>query len=182
MNCNDFERWLDEGSPEDSAAATHAAHCEACDARLRVARSIDAALVGTIRSNPVAPPELTHVVMRRIADIEVVRPATTWGFVRDAMPWWVRIAAEPAVAVALMLCGLVLWQSPAILAAGAQAFDWLTEVNGKPLAMFASPKGAAIGLGVSISLLPATVWLSRVSFRAVNRATAHATSPHFFRG
>ena len=63
MNCETFERWLDDGCPEaaGSSARAHASACARCAAALGSAREIDATLA---RYRALAPGEFTDQVMK----------------------------------------------------------------------------------------------------------------------
>lgn len=106
MRCDAFERWLDEGMPEADAAEAlaHARDCARCAAALSAAESVEAAL--RMRP-PDAPAGFTAGVMARLT-AEAARPAPA----PRRAPWWLEIAAEPAVWVGL---GLI----PAVAAAAA---------------------------------------------------------------
>ena len=107
MDCGRFARWLDDGMPRAEAdeAGAHASSCERCAASLAAARRLDAALAA---ASARAPAEFTERVMERVAR---ARSARVLGVVEaDALPWWVRAAAEPAAALSLALAALVLWQ------------------------------------------------------------------------
>ncbi len=173
MNCATFERWLDDGMPEAAAreARAHAAGCARCAAALAAAEAIEA---GLARAAFPAPATLTDAVMARIAALEqapvaVVRP---W---RDAFPWWVRAATDPAAVGAAALCGLMFWQWDAIARAGVVAAVWLEKLNTAPAP--AAPAWAS-GLGMQIVLVtllvPASLWLARASFRASEKWFEHA--------
>lgn len=186
MNCRDFERWLDEGMPDGTAARQHSDACDSCRSKLSAAEAMEAALAHGIPSGVAAPAGFTDAVMQRVANLEAARTPQRFGVVRDAFPWWVRAAAEPSTAMALVLCALILWQSPAILAGGVKLFGWLSGINAAPITgVFAKldPQNAPIlALAFGLALLPAAAWLAFVAFRWSNRVVAQATTPHVHRG
>lgn len=122
--CARFERWLDDGmlAEADAAARAHAATCVRCAAALAAAHALDAALE---RSAVAAPDGFADRVMERVARARLARL-----FARvepDALPWWVRTAAEPAAALALGLAALVTWQYPALARLTSVAFQALAS-------------------------------------------------------
>jgi hypothetical protein len=108
-DCAHFERWLDDGLPQTAgvAARAHAASCARCGTALAAARALDAALE---RYAAMAPAGFTARVMERVARARSAR-TLAWNE-PDALPWWVRAAAEPATVLSLGLAALVSWQYP----------------------------------------------------------------------
>lgn len=165
MTCADFTRWLDEGLPESEAPAAraHAAGCARCAAELAAAEAIEAALLHAAFA---APAGLTDAVMARVAALEARHAApVAW---RDAFPWWVRAAGDPAVATASLLCGVMIWQWNAIARAGVAAAEWLGRGGASsPLPAWMTGLGPQIALATL--LIPASLWLARAAFRASER-------------
>jgi hypothetical protein len=122
MDCERFERWLDEGREEEAGAEGHAASCARCGAALAAARVLDAALE---QSTVVAPAGFAERVMERVARARVAR-RLTW-IEPELLPWWVRAAAEPATALSLALAALVLWQYPLLARLATAAFQALAS-------------------------------------------------------
>jgi hypothetical protein len=123
MDCERFERWLNEGWEEEGAEwHAHAASCARCGAALAAARALDAALE---RSASVAPADFAERVMERVARARAAR-WLTW-IEPEVLPWWVRAAAEPATALSLTLAALVLWQYPVLARFAAAAFQALAS-------------------------------------------------------
>jgi len=112
MDCERFGRWLDEGAQAAPAGAdAHAASCARCAAALAAARALDAALVAELAHPTVtAPAGFAERVMERVARARQAR-LLVW-LEPEALPWWVRAAAEPVTALSLSLAALVLWQYP----------------------------------------------------------------------
>jgi hypothetical protein len=124
MDCERFERWLDEGMGPGAGAeaAAHAAGCARCGAALAVARALEAALGPPAI---VAPANFADHVMERVAR---ARTARWLGWIEpDVLPWWVRAAAEPVTALSLALAALVLWQYPLLARSAAAAFQALAS-------------------------------------------------------
>lgn len=124
MDCERFERWLNEGmeAAVDAEGHAHAASCPRCGAALTAARALDAALG---RPAVVAPADFAERVMARVAR---ARAARRFAWIEpDTLPWWVRAAAEPATALSLALAALVLWQYPLLARFTAAAFQALAS-------------------------------------------------------
>ncbi len=186
MNCERFERWLDDGAPEgtggDLAVVTaaeefrdHAATCARCAAALAAARELESLLAAPLRSRA-APAGFTARVMERVEWMERLAPHVGYGAelrqppVAESMPWWVRAAAEPAAALAFALAALLLWKRDAMLAA---AGSMLAQASGS-FAATATAAGRTAGwlqipavfmrpeilLGVAFAIAPALVWAS----------------------
>ena len=124
MDCGHFERWLDDGQPQAAAAGAHAHadSCAHCAAALASARALDAALE---RYAATAPAGFTARVMERVPRARAGRPLA-W-VEPDALPWWVRAAAEPAAALSLALAALVLWKYATLARFAAAAFETLAS-------------------------------------------------------
>jgi len=107
MDCGHFERWLDEGMPvaEGPAAHAHVASCARCAAALATARRLDAGLAACALR---APAGFVERVMERVARARAARLLSL--VETDALPWWVRAAAEPTAALSLALAALLIWQ------------------------------------------------------------------------
>lgn len=124
MDCERFERWLDEGMGAERSAEghAHAASCARCGAALAVARALDAALAAPA---VVAPAGFAGHVMERVAR---ARAARRFAWIEpEVLPWWVRAAAEPVTALSLALAALVLWQYPVLARFTAAALQALAS-------------------------------------------------------
>jgi len=124
MDCEHFERWLNEGMEAESGVEehAHAVSCARCGADLAAARALDTALE---RSATVAPAGFAERVMERVARARQARLLAR--IEPEVLPWWVRAAAEPATALSLALAALVLWQYPALARFAAAAFQALAS-------------------------------------------------------
>ena len=121
MNCLDFERSLDEGEPArlHASALAHARECARCERSLARARSLEHALERHFSSS-LAPGEVVPVafadrVMARVERGEA--RGVRWMVLPDALPWWVRVPAEPGVALAATLAALLLWRGDVLFTA-----------------------------------------------------------------
>lgn len=124
MDCERFERWLNEGLGATAGAEerTHAASCARCGAALADARVLDAALG---QPAVAAPADFAQRVMERVSR---ARAARRFAWIEpEVLPWWVRAAAEPATALSLALAALVLWQYPLLARFAATAFQALAS-------------------------------------------------------
>jgi len=124
MDCERFERWLNEGIGVAVGAEwhAHAASCARCGAALAAARALDAALEPRAVA---APAGFAERVMERVARARVAR-LLAW-IEPEVLPWWVRAAAEPATALSLALAALMLWQYPVLARFAVAAFQALAS-------------------------------------------------------
>lgn len=168
MTCADFERWLDDGMPEDAAAPAraHAAGCVRCAQARAAAEALES---GLARAAFAAPAGLTDHVMARIAAIEAHR-AVRVPLVEDAFPWWVRATWDPAAVAAAALGALLIWQWDALARAGTAAAAWLARA-GAGTASAAPPWAPGLGMQLVIAMLlvPVSLWLARAAFHASER-------------
>jgi len=181
MTCGDLERWLDEGAPPERhlEAMAHARICARCSAMLAVADELETALSGPV---PHAPAGFTARVMARVAATPQVRariPVMEILPFFQPVPWWVRVALEPASLLAILLASILVWRGDALFtlaSTGAvQLAAWLARTL-PPAA--ASPSalpdaGPVAGLWVqplvltslALALAPLAWMGSRVLFR-----------------
>lgn len=133
MNCLEFERLLDHCDPAalPAGARAHARACERCTHALARARSLERALVShfsaTLGLGETPPVGLTDRVMARVERGEA--RGVRWLALPDALPWWVRAAAEPSVALAALLAALLLWRGDALV---ATARAWAPAASSLP--------------------------------------------------
>ena len=196
MNCLEFERQLDEGAPDrlPDEALAHARACATCSCSLERARALEAALeqhFAALASPAEQAPLVgfTDRVMARVERGEArgVRGRTPLG----ALPWWVQVAAEPAVALACVVAALLLWQGDALLTAvrawgtpGARSTTWaqdwgldaVARALGAAFAPSASPDWAVI-TGLVLGVAPVVALLGWVMWRAGERLTGLRHSP-----
>ena len=141
MNCETFERWLDEGAPDSSAAEAHAhaASCARCAARWRAATEIEGVLS---RPSLRAPADFTEGVMNRIAE-----PAVLWS---PAVPWWAQAAMEPFTVLALVIAGLLVagW---APLRSAASAAGALVARGVASLPAMSVPLSSTVTIGLEVA-------------------------------
>jgi hypothetical protein len=185
-SCEDFERWLDDGRPGDgrpgdleAAADAHAAGCGRCRAALAAARSVEEAI--SLPTATPAPADFTDVVMQRVRAAEAERAAErSDAREASALGLWLRLAAEPWIAVPCVLVALLAWRWSAFLAVAAK----LTPT----LALWADATGRALGtvtfelptglrapgalLGLSMAAVPVILWASWQLARWSERAFA----------
>jgi hypothetical protein len=156
MNCLAFERLLDEGAPHrlSAPALAHAGECARCERSLARARSLERALERQFTSEPLpadnVPAGFTDRVLARVERGEArgVRGRA----LPDALPWWVRAAADPAVLLASAVAALVLWRGERLLEAARGWFPVATQATHDGLAAASH----AIGLdGFARSLMEA---------------------------
>ena len=160
MTCERFAAWLDAGMPPDGAAAAleHAAGCTECTLHVAAASELEM-LLGN--EPPAAPAAFTAAVMARVT---ATRPPTSL-LPTSPLPWWVRAAADPASALALVASALLLWgidRIPAI----AGAIDSMRNAAMATLGAQA-PRllDAGIWSAVVVSLAPALIVASLELYR-----------------
>jgi hypothetical protein len=133
MTCGELERWLDDGgAPERYVEAmAHARICAHCSAALGTVDELETLLA--TRTVP-APAGFTHRVMARVATTPQVRariPVTELLPYFQTVPWWVRLALEPASLLAMLLASVLVWRGDALFAlasSGAvQLAAWLAQ-------------------------------------------------------
>lgn len=122
MNCLDFERLLDAGKPASlpEPAKAHARECARCERAWARARSLELALARHFTVDAVARDE---DVLAGFADRVLTRVergearGIRWLTLPEALPWWVRVPAEPSAALAAVVAALVLWRGDVLVAA-----------------------------------------------------------------
>ena len=115
---------------------------------------------------PAAPAAFTDRVMARLAQerrTQAFVHADGW-YRPPALSWWVRAAADPAIALALVLAALVLWRAPTLDAVIQAMAAWLASAMSAAAAPpglaaleRAMPHGVA-ALAVTLAMLPAVAW------------------------
>ena len=133
MTCRDLERWLDDGGAPDRyvEAMAHARICAHCSAALGSVDELETLLAAP--SAP-APAGFAARVMARVALTPQVRariPVTELLPFFETVPWWVRLALEPASLLALLLASVLVWRGDTLFAlasSGAvQLAAWLAR-------------------------------------------------------
>ena len=161
MNCLAFERLLDVGEPDalPAAALAHARGCGSCARSLARSRSLERALerhfASALAPAPGLEPTLARITDHVMARIEAAEArGVRWLALPDALPWWVRAAAEPAVVLASVVAALLLWRGDALLAA---VRAWLPATAAAPSRWMAWAEGSALadaGSALARTLLP----------------------------
>ena len=166
MTCAEFDRWLDEGAvaAPEREALEHLRTCARCAAALRAARELDVALADFAAP---APAGFTERVMRRVVDAP--RRVVAWAPAAE-MAWWVRVAADPAVALALVVGGLVAWRGAALPGVAMSLVESaLAKLPGAPpalpggadwRALIAPLSSPSVVLALSIAVAPGMLWAS----------------------
>ncbi len=139
MTCGELERWLDDGgAPERYVEAmAHARICAHCSAALGAVDELETLLA--TRTTP-APAGFSARVMARVAMTPQARahiPVTELLPYFQTVPWWVRLALEPASLLAMLLASVLVWRGDALFAlasSGAvQLAAWLARTMPDPL-------------------------------------------------
>lgn len=191
MDCLAFERLLDDGAPHrlSAPALAHARECARCERSLARARSLERALERHFTSVP-APADAVPAGFtdRVLARVERGEARGVHGLaLPEALPWWVRAAADPAVLLAFAVAALIVWRGEQILLAArtwradpARAAAWLADATRfSGLDAVASALGDALfpaggtpwatATGVVLGLVPVFVLLSIAGWRAGER-------------
>jgi len=169
MNCEELERWLDEGMDAEGSAAAraHVATCARCAAMIDAADDVDALLAAF--STP-APAGFTGRVMARVAQSSEV---AAYAAARSPFAWWIEVAAQPATALAALLAALVLWKRDALIAVAARFASnldgALLRVLTTSLPIRAPFDRPEVLLGLCVAAIPAAAWGSWMLYRWTER-------------
>ena len=195
MNCLDFDRLLDQGEPSrlGPESLAHAEGCPRCARALASARGLERALDAHFAGADVlAPAGFADRVMARVAAASAVASRTPWCLAEDPLPWWTRLAAEPAVALAVALASLLLWRGDALLRAAAALPVGVRSVSNAALshvtdagllasvthAIVAPTVGSwAVTLAVSLALTPLLALAAWPLWRLGQRLTGQIAFP-----
>ncbi len=160
MTCDQVDRWLDQGgSGADAAEAqAHATSCARCSVALAAALELDALLAADFAP---APEALTERVMARVA----LARRTAWRLEPPAFDWWVRAAAQPSVALALVLAALLMWRGDFVLGLASQGLVWLTSQLASAAAAGPVTFDPATLAALRVVLLIAAPWASWLLYR-----------------
>ena len=186
VQCLAFERLLDAGEPKrlSAEALAHAHACEHCARSLARARSLEAALERHFARESdadVVPASFTDRVMARVFRGEA--RGVRWLALPDALPWWTRAFADPAVALACGVAALVLWRGDGLVtavrgwsAASVAQFLGLDAVGSALASAFANSGHAAwaIPTGLALGLLPVFALATFAVWRAGERIAGFA--------
>jgi hypothetical protein len=190
VTCDGFERWLDDGMPDAGAASAHdhAVRCARCATALAAALEVEQFLATP--PTP-APAGFADRVMARVEASAAVRASLMAPPSSPAFEWWVRAAAEPAVALALGLAGLLVWKRDAFVA----AFSGLLAIGGELVSgasrvapsmtsfpMTSLPSipmfSPAVSLGLAMVAAPALALVSLALYRWAERLAARTERTH----
>jgi multisubunit Na+/H+ antiporter MnhC subunit len=116
VNCTELERWLDDGgAPERHVEAmAHARICARCSATLGGVDELETLLATPVTTAPagfagrvMAKVAVTPQAPGRIPVMELLPFFQT-------VPWWVRVAVEPASLLAMLLASALVWRGDAL--------------------------------------------------------------------
>ncbi len=183
--CDELERWLDDGCPEElrGLAAAHARACARCREALAAARAVERAL-RLRRPSPPAPAGFTDGVMRRL---RVARGAEAPSAVRaGSLLGW--LAADTATAAVCVLALLFGWWRAPLWSLAVAASARVLELVPAPSALAPTPPAALDALtspgvlaGLGLALVPLVVWVSWLLMDWAQRLTARSTDRLFAR-
>ncbi len=177
MNCEAFERWLDDGRLETSEPKmhAHAADCARCGAALAAMLELEHALESA--ATP-APLHFTRRVMSRVSE---QRARAADRMVEPAFAWWVRVAADPAAALALVVAALLLWRGEAMLRAGlaltANVAQLATAAGRATPALPAPLQVPYVSLAFALAIAPLALWGAFRLYAWGERACAPRVEP-----
>ena len=133
MTCRELERWLDDGgAPERYVEAmAHARICAHCSAALGTVDEMETLLA---MRTAAAPAGFATRIMARVAltpQMPTRIPVTELLPFFQTVPWWVRLALEPASLLALLLASVLVWRGDALFALAStgavQLAAWLAR-------------------------------------------------------
>lgn len=178
MTCRDLERWLDDGgAPEHYVEAmAHARICARCAATLGGVDELE-----TLLARPAAAPRgFADQVMARVA-ITPQAPARIPVMELlpffQTVPWWVRVALEPASLLAMLLASALVWRGDALFALASSGAGhvtaWLARALQAPLPLPSLEPGTigavlvqpAMVTGIALAVVPLTLMLSRFLYQ-----------------
>lgn len=178
MNCRDVERWLDEGCPASTQveAHAHARICARCQASLLTVDEIEGLLEGP---GVQAPAGFASRVMARVAETRQAGariPVFELLPFFQTVPWWVRLAVEPASLLAVLLASMLIWQGDRLFAlatgGAVQVAAWLSQTIPTGSAPPAAPAAAdtvwlqpAALTCIALGAIPLALMGSRLLYR-----------------
>jgi hypothetical protein len=202
MTCGSFERWLDQGMPQPitEGMREHARSCQRCARKYASATELHLALdtaFGRSGESPSAfissfPPitlredQFTERVMSRIEGVEKARSSVATMPLLVPVAWWIRAAAEPASALAMVVAGLLAWQRDALLSAGRVAVSRVSEIAVTRLDSWSVPpwidpaavSGLEVQIGLAAAFLPLLFMACNALFRWSERTVRVPTRAH----
>lgn len=180
MSCSEFARWLDQGMPaaDAPAANAHAASCAACAHALATAIELEALLTAVPAA---APAGFAGRVMARVDAAEQALAYSSPIPAVEAVPWWVRAAADPATVGAFVVAALLAGFGNRLLALAA-AVPW--EKVADPFAGWDGALSRQLGqlalgpaawLGIGLAVLPLVLYATLFLYRQAERLTLALT-------
>lgn len=139
MTCAAFDRWLDDGMPEEIATPchAHARGCARCAVALDAARAVESALSeassGETPAQVRVPTGFSAGVMARVREAESLRAREVEKAPEER--WWVRLLSDPvssvSLTVALLAAALLIWNPEWMFRLGGWlGSHWFTWVSG----------------------------------------------------
>jgi hypothetical protein len=180
MNCMQFTVWLDGGrSASDRAPAlAHASSCSHCARALAASDAVERMLAAPPAP---APAGFSDRVMRRVATARRSHAVHAFDHPVD---WWVRVAAEPAAVLAMILAALLAWRGEVLLRVAPLVTNWAAAAAvslhaAAPQGLEHASRTPLIALAFALAALPIVLWISWRAFVWVERACvpAHLTQP-----
>jgi len=167
MICSAFERWLDDGRPDEGRAAAdaHAAACPACARQLGSMDELESLLSSRFAA---APTGLTDRVMEALPPRPAARVVAAEP--EPDFPWWVRLVQEPMVAASLVAAAGLLAAFPALVRLVA---DWTPHAQSL-LQRGAVSLDAVTGSPVASLVVPGLIVLVMAAAPLLMRAAAAA--------
>jgi hypothetical protein len=190
MTCRELERWLDDGgAPERYVEAmAHARICAHCSAALGSLDELETLLAARSKA---APEGFAARVMAKVALTPQVRariPVTELLPFFQTMPWWVRLALEPASLLALLLASVLVWRGEWLFALASSGAVQLTAwaAQSLPTASPGPPPAIAAGPADTFWLQPLVLTcivvgsapLALMGSRLLYRWSAALAGPH----
>ena len=174
MRCETFDRWLNEGRPQEGAAESqaYARTCARCGAALEAALGLETWLAALVAR---APEGFADRVMARIAFADAATEPARVEVVdaEPALPWWVEMITEPVAALALLVAALLAAMAPAWVTRGPAAFASLGAWLSSLIDGFALQVGAALNPTLTdalvLALLPPILLLSLPLYQLAQR-------------
>jgi hypothetical protein len=172
MRCGELDRWLDDGMPESGgpAAHAHATSCARCAAAMRAALEIDS-LLAAAAAVP-APAGFSGRVMARVASANEAYAHAPL-LAPSPVAWWIRAAAEPTSALAMLLAGLMLWKGEAIISITTgltlRLAHALTAAPVRMPTMAAPFHRPDVVLGMLLAAAPTLAWAAWVLYHWTER-------------